>query len=71
MASVLERLIDDFHERTLPELTPREVSSPALPGKVGVVIGMRRAGKTFYCYQQMQELLASGPAGESSQDLCR
>lgn len=64
MRSVLERLMDDFHERPLPELTPRDARSPALPGKANVVIGMRRAGKTFFCYQQMRALLASGVAKE-------
>jgi uncharacterized protein len=64
MRTVLERLIDDFHERALPELTPREAQSPALPDKANVVIGMRRTGKTFYCYQQMQALLASALAKE-------
>ena len=56
--------MDDFHERALPGLTPREAQAPALPGKANVVIGMRRTGKTFYCYQQMQALLASGLAKE-------
>ncbi|HOY57260.1 MAG TPA: ATP-binding protein [Verrucomicrobiota bacterium] len=60
MQTVLERLIDDFHERALPALTRRDVPSAAVPGKANVVIGMRRAGKTFYCYQQMQSLMAAG-----------
>ncbi len=64
MQTFLEPLIDDFHERALPELTPRDAQSPALPGKANVVIGMRRTGKTFYCYQQMQALLGSGLAKE-------
>lgn len=64
MRVVLERLIDEFHERPLPELTARDAQSPALPGKANAVIGMRRAGKTFYCYQQMRTLLASGTAKE-------
>lgn len=64
MRTILERLMDDFHERPLPELTPRDAQSPALPGKANAVIGMRRAGKTFYCYQQMRTLLASGTAKE-------
>jgi predicted AAA+ superfamily ATPase len=29
-------------------------------GKANVVIGMRRAGKTCFCYQKMQELLGEG-----------
>ena len=60
MKEVLDRLIDDFHERDLPALLPREAAATVLPGKANVVIGMRRAGKTWFCYQQMQELLAQG-----------
>ena len=55
---VLERLIDDFHERELPELMPRHQSLVRMSGKANTVIGMRRAGKTWFCYQQMKELLA-------------
>ncbi|MDO9585227.1 MAG: AAA family ATPase, partial [Syntrophales bacterium] len=29
-------------------------------GKADVVIGMRRAGKTWFCYQKIKELIASG-----------
>lgn len=64
MRTVLERLIDDFHERPLPRLTPRDAQSAAMSGKANMVIGMRRSGKTFYCYQQMRALLASGTAKE-------
>ena len=28
--------------------------------KANVVVGMRRSGKTWFCYQQMQELLENG-----------
>jgi predicted AAA+ superfamily ATPase len=31
-----------------------------LPGKAQAVIGMRRAGKTCFLFQQMQERLAAG-----------
>ncbi|MFZ5758180.1 MAG: ATP-binding protein [Thermodesulfobacteriota bacterium] len=30
---------------------------PGVPGKADVAIGMRRTGKTFFCYQKMKELL--------------
>ena len=60
MKEMLDRLIDDFHERDLPALLPREAAATVLPGKANVVIGMRRAGKTWFCYQQMQELLTRG-----------
>jgi predicted AAA+ superfamily ATPase len=60
MKSILSQLNDDFHERQLPALTPREQHLPEVKGKADVVIGMRRAGKTWLCYQKMRELLAAG-----------
>ncbi len=60
MRETLDRLIDDFHERSLPPLLPRDADLPRLPGKASVVIGMRRAGKTWFCYQEMQRLLGQG-----------
>lgn len=60
MREVLDILIDDFHERALPDLLPRERSMERKPGKANVVVGMRRTGKTWFCYQQMEELIASG-----------
>ena len=60
MQNILDILIDDFHERALPELMPRNQSMTRVPGKANVVIGMRRSGKTWFCYQQMQLLLDKG-----------
>lgn len=60
MKTILASLIDDFHERLLPELVPRGSRLPAVPGKVDVVIGMRRTGKTFFCFQAIAGLLAAG-----------
>lgn len=60
MKTILDRLIDEFHERALPTISPREAEARHLPGKVNVVAGMRRAGKTSYCYQQMSALLSAG-----------
>ncbi len=62
MKSTLARLIDDFQERELPALTRREQKFANLPGKANVVIGMRRTGKTFFCYQEITDLLAAGIA---------
>jgi len=64
MKEVIDFLIDDFHERPLPELLPRECYFPRLAGKANVVVGMRRSGKTWFCYQQMQELVKAGIAKE-------
>jgi uncharacterized protein len=64
MKDVIDFLIDDFHERPLPELLPRESFMPRLAGKANVVVGMRRSGKTWFCYQQMRELVKAGIAKE-------
>ncbi len=60
MNEVISELILDFHGRSLPKLTPREAKLARIPGKIDVVVGMRRAGKTYFCYQTMQELLEEG-----------
>ncbi len=60
MKNILDLLIDDFHERALPELMLRHQSMVWVPRKANVVIGMRRSGKTWFCYQQMRELLEKG-----------
>jgi hypothetical protein len=60
MKEVLEQLIDDFHERPLPSYRPRLESIRRVEGKANVVVGMRRTGKTWFCYQLMKELLDQG-----------
>lgn len=60
MMNQLDYVIDDFHERELPQLMFRDKVMPWLAGKAQVVTGMRRAGKTWFCFQQMQELMAGG-----------
>jgi uncharacterized protein len=64
MKDVIEFLIDDFHERGLPDLLPREKAMPRLGGKASVVVGMRRSGKTWFCYQHMKDLVNGGIAKE-------
>jgi len=60
MKNVISQLIDDFHERNLPELVTRDKEFSEVKGKADVVIGMRRSGKTWFCYQKIKELIASG-----------
>jgi len=60
MKNVISQLIDGFHERELPEVVPRNKEFSAVPGKADVVIGMRRSGKTWFCYQKIKELITSG-----------
>jgi len=53
-------LIGDFQERPLPAATRREVSPAGLQGKIDVLIGMRRSGKSWRMAQAMGALLAAG-----------
>lgn len=63
MKSLFKQLILDFQEATLPKVIPRDLSFPELPHtvkKAYVLIGMRRSGKTWAMYQQIQNLLDQG-----------
>ncbi len=60
MKNTISQLIDDFHERDLPDPVLRAKVFPEIKGKADVVIGMRRAGKTWFCYQKIIELLKAG-----------
>lgn len=60
MTTVLETLIGEFLERPLPALTTRDVRMPDVPNMANVLIGMRRSGKTYLMYQEMQRLLDLG-----------
>jgi predicted AAA+ superfamily ATPase len=65
MKQTIAQLIDDFQEWDLPRPLPREAAFPQVRGKVDVVIGMRRSGKTWFCFQKIHELLAAGvPKGK-------
>ncbi len=44
----------------LPQLTEREFLLPEIPNKVYSVLGMRRAGKTYFLYQIMKRHMADG-----------
>ncbi|MBN1663688.1 MAG: ATP-binding protein [Deltaproteobacteria bacterium] len=60
MKQIISQLIDDFHERALPDLVQRNKKFAEIKGKADVVIGMRRVGKTWFCYQKIKELIAVG-----------
>ena len=64
MKNRISQLIDDFHEREIPSLVPRNATFNEIPGKADAVIGMRRSGKTWFCYQKIRELLESGETRE-------
>ena len=57
---LFDELIADFQERDLPRVTPRDLFLPELPGKADAVVGMRRSGKTYFLYQQIEKRIASG-----------
>lgn len=64
-SQLADRIIADALARAVPTPTPREVALPSLPGKADAVIGMRRSGKTWLLFQDMQARLAEGRPRES------
>lgn len=46
--------------RPAPSLTPRDARIPPVPNKALAVIGMRRAGKTTFLWQALQQRIAQG-----------
>jgi hypothetical protein len=65
LKEALQRLHGDFLERELPELTERDGDLSHIPGKALTLIGTRRVGKTYLCYQRIKELLAAGVKREN------
>jgi predicted AAA+ superfamily ATPase len=64
-AALLDHLLADFLERDLPRATPRDARLPWLAGKIDTVIGMRRAGKTWFLFQNIAGWLDQGNPKES------
>ena len=62
--AVIRQKILDTQTAALPVLTRRDVWLPAVPGKAMAVIGMRRAGKTSFLWQQLTRRHAQGTARE-------
>ena len=56
----VEDLIADAQRRAIPSHTTRDLALTASPGRASVLIGMRRVGKTFACFQEMDRLVRSG-----------
>jgi len=56
----LDFLISEFQESALPSLTQRDIELPFVSRKATVVIGIRRAGKTFLLYQEIRRLIEAG-----------
>lgn len=59
MKNAIKEMLMRFHSSQLPQIIPRDIrfSEFKKVNKVIVVIGPRRAGKTFVLYQLMKELL--------------
>jgi predicted AAA+ superfamily ATPase len=59
---LLQILLQEFSDRLgrLDELVERTEHFPDAPNKIKVAIGMRRAGKTFFLYQQILKLIKNG-----------
>ena len=60
MRDIVRLKVADAVEVPFPELTPREARLPKVAGKAHAVIGMRRAGKTYFLYQCLKERLEMG-----------
>lgn len=59
---LLQVLLGEFNEKLkrLQNLVPRDAQFPDAPNKIKVAIGMRRAGKTYFLYQQVLKLIQAG-----------
>lgn len=53
-------LVSEAVTRNIPKGVPRELAIKKMPGKVSILTGMRRTGKTWLCFQTMHSLLAAG-----------
>ena len=60
MKAVVQSLVDDFHDRELPDLIAREIPFRMIKGKASVVVGMRRSGKTSFCLHYLRKLMSDG-----------
>jgi len=60
MKTVIEQLVHESFVRRIPDGMPRDTAIRQMPGKASVLIGMRRTGKTWLCFQRMRALLEQG-----------
>jgi hypothetical protein len=60
----LRQKIVDSLDAPLPALTRRDIRLPGIRGKAVAVIGMRRAGKTSFLWQELADRQAAGVARE-------
>lgn len=60
----VEQYLIDFQKREFPKLINRTLKV-SLGKKINAIIGPRRAGKTYYLHQVMQEIIKAGKKKES------
>jgi len=60
LRNIVQHRLADAVSMDLPDLKERECRLPEIQNKVYSVIGMRRSGKTYFLYQTMKLLCASG-----------
>lgn len=66
--AALQTIIADFHNRSLPQLTKRSQRLSFIRDMSISIVGPRRCGKTYRCYQFISQYLEQGG---SIQDICR
>jgi len=59
---LLQILLGEFYDKLniLKEIVVRDAQFPKAPNKIKVAIGMRRAGKTYFLYQQILKMINDG-----------
>jgi hypothetical protein len=65
MRDIIRQKLADALMFEPPELTRRDVRLPRLPRRAHAIIGMRRAGKTYFLHQCLRERLEGGAPRES------
>jgi predicted AAA+ superfamily ATPase len=58
--NAIQQKLGDAIVTPFPEMVRREASPPLLHGKAHAVIGMRRAGKTYFLYQCLADRMSRG-----------
>jgi hypothetical protein len=60
MRNIIQQRLADAVSMDLPDLVERKYRLPQIPNKAYAVIGMRRAGKTYFLYQTIKRYIEKG-----------
>jgi predicted AAA+ superfamily ATPase len=60
-----KHIIVQWKEFNIPALLPRHISAEIHPEFITAITGPRRAGKTYFCFQLIQQLLQKGVSKEN------